>query len=333
MAEGVVLSSDQGDADDRLVTSSGRRVRDTELARSTGSLDWAVDSPNVLRRLVMGQDASNAFTATASAGQLLFTATAAGSNQHEAWIFPDSLAVNSEIESEIGLADTLGAGVAQWGNIHAIYRDAAGLWHAVAVWTDTTIPLPTLVNFGVITFDGVTMNINNFGQNGIPSALDSLRYLRILRAQRATNVVTLDANGGWLPPVGSTGDLVSNADTTFHVTGGTVTAVDKSRRTFTYAQVAGNATDAVAGGTWQPATKWATIPLKLRSRLQGNVLSALVYRPEDSPPDWANATSFTLSGGSPAFVAGEGFSAYWVAHIESGNIQRYRSTTWKRLPS
>lgn len=331
MAEGVVLSSDQGDADDKLVTTSGRRVRDTELVRSSGSLDWVTDSPTVLRRLVMGQDAGNSFTASVSGGQLLFTATAAGSNQHEAWIFPDSNAIDSEIDSYIGLADTLGAGVAQWGNIHAIRRDAAGLWHAVAVWTDTTIPLPTLVNFGVITFDGVTMNINNFGQNSLTDALDNLRYLRILRAQRASNVVTLDANGGWIPPTGSTGSLVTNADATFHVAGATVTGGDRTLRTFTYAQVAGNATDASAGGTWQPATKWASLPLRLRSRLQGNVLSAVVYRPEDGFQDWSRATSFTLSGGSPAFGAGEGACGYWVAHIESGNIQRYGGTTWRRL--
>src|SRR5688572_3595992 len=198
MAEGVVLSSDQGDADDRLVTTGGTRVRDTQLVRSSLTYDWGVDTAASLRRIVMGQDGSNVISASVSGGQLLFTASAAGTNQHDAWILPDSLSTNSEMVSYMGLADTLAAGVAQWGNIHSIYRDAAGLYHAVAVWTDTTIPLPSLINFGVITFDGVTMNINNFGQNTIANALDNLRYLRILRAQRASNVVTLDAKSAWL---------------------------------------------------------------------------------------------------------------------------------------
>jgi hypothetical protein len=336
MAEGVVLSSDQGDSDDRLVTTGGTRIRDTQLMRSTDTLDWTVTSPSVLRRVVMTQDASNSISASVSGNWLRFTGAAAGGNQREAWLFPDSQALNSEIETVIGLPGSIGQGIAQWGNLHQVYRDSAGLWHAVACWTDTTLPFPPLINFAPVTFSGAsTMNLNLKGQNSIGMALDAVRYTPVYRAQRTSNVVTIWTASKRLPPVGSTGNLVGNADTTFHITGGTVTAVDRGLGTFTYAQTAANATDASAGGTWQPATKWASLPLRLRSRLQGNILSAMVYQGEDAKPDWSDAdrvTSYDLTGGTPTFVAAEGFSGLWVAHIESGNTIDFGQSSWRRLP-
>lgn len=334
MARGVFLSSDRGDIDDQLVTDEGVRVRDTQLVESATTFDWTASSVASLRRLVMGQDASNAITASASNGNLALTATSTGGNQHEAWLLPDSLATDSEMDSVIGMADSLGAGVAQWGNIHAIFQDAAGLWHGAVCWTDTTIPVPTLLNFGVVTFANGSMSLNNLGNNPIGMALDALRYLNVLRAQRASNVVTLTVNSGRLPPVGSTGSLVTNADATFHITSAPVTAVDMTKRTISYAQTAANATDANAGGTWQPDTKWATTPFRLRSRLSGNVLSAAVYHQEEGRPDWSDTTrvhSVTLTGGSPAFLAGEGFCGLWVAHLETPNVQRYGQVSWRRL--
>lgn len=336
MAEAVVLSSDRGDADDRLVTASGVRIRDNQLVASEGTLDWSVTPPSALRRLIMTQDASNAYSVSTSADSLLVTAAAAGGNQREAFLFPDSLATDSEIDSLIGTPDAISAGEAQMGNLHAIRYDTSdGLWHGVACWTDTTIPLPTLLNFGVITFTGAgTMSINNLGNNPIGMAIDALRYAKAITAVRASDVVTLTFNTPRLPPAASTGSFVTNTDATFHVTGATVTGVDRTNRTLTYAQVAGAATDATAGGIWQPATKWATAPFRLRSRLVGNVLSAMVYFPEEGRPDWADTArvhSFTLSGGPPAFVAGEGACGLWTAHVTSGNVIRFGQSSWKRL--
>lgn len=336
MAQGVVLSSDQGDADDRLVTSSGAPIRDTQLSVSAKTFSWGVDGVTGLRRRVITQDGSNSFVASVSGGLLLFTSQAAGPQQREAWEIQDTIAENSEMVTYLGLPDSIGTSIAQWGNIHRLrYDAAAGLWRMYVVWTDTTIPLPSLVNHGVVTFTGgATAPINNAGQNGVPIALNVLRYLRLSRLQRASNVVTADSIGPWLPPVGATGNVVTNTDTSFHITGASITAADQTLRTVQWAQTAANATDGSAGGQFQPATKWATLPMMLGSRLVGTTLTSKLWRPEEPEPDWGDPTrtaSYTFSAGDPAPHSGEGASAFWVGHLESGNAERFGLSRWRRL--
>lgn len=337
MAGDVVLSTDD-DGNGVLVTTDGRRIRDTQIDLATDTLDWAKAGVTGLRRHVNGQDASNSFTADIDGSWLRFTAQSTGNNQHEAWEISGTQATDSVMTSLLGYSSALAASNTQWGHIHRmVYNPTDQLFHAFAVWTDTTIPVPTLVNHGVCTWPagGVgTLNINNAGQNGIPAALAVLRYLPIVRAQRTSNVVTLHTTMPWLPRVGDLGSLVTNTDTSFHISNAPVTAVDYSLGTLSYAQTAANATDATAGGTWQPATLTATIPFWLSSRLIGDTIQSKLWRPEEPEPDWSHpvrVTSFTISAGSPAAHSGAGACAFWVAHLETPNVMRFGGTRVTRL--
>lgn len=297
---------------------------------------WSTDGVSNLTRRVMVQDGSNAYAATVSGGYLRLTAAAAGEQQRECWQLPDTTSANSELHSVIGPADTLAGGVAQWGHIHRLRFDSgANLWRAWTVWTDTTIPVPTLLNYGIITFPGTgTMSINNVGNNPLAMALTALRYCSVVRAQRASNVVTCWTNTPRLPAIGSVGTLTGMAASGFNATSVTVTDADLSRFTFKFAQTAANATDADAGGEWQPATVAATTPFHLATRLVGSTLSAKIWSLEDAEPPWTDpvrVASYTISSGNPAPHAGQGACGLWAAHIQSGNRVRFGDVRWQHL--
>lgn len=347
----VPVSGVAQDVNDWLSTAPGTipdaaldtHARTPLLAGLHGEASYIPDRDGVsgLGRVVMEQDGANVITASVVNRWLRFNSAVAGSQQREAWIIPGTEHEDCEAEVLLGPSDTIGVSSAQWGLMGRVqYDPAANLWRAYAVWTDTTIPVPTLVNHGCTTFlnpagGSGTMPINNLGQNGVPSALTALRYLQAHRCVRASNVSTIFVTGDHLPYVGDAGNFVSNTDTTFHITNGTVTAVDRNLRSFSYAQVAGAATDNSAGGQWQPATRAATIPFILTLRLQGLKLMSHIRRREEKVVDWQDADrvtsyTFTQGVGTPAPHSGRGSLALWVGHLTNNNL-RFGDLKFKKL--
>jgi hypothetical protein len=313
------------------------------LAGLHGEVSYVPDRDGVsgLTRVIMEQDGANAITASVVGRWLRFNSAAAGPQQREVWIIPGTDHEDCEAEILIGQADTLAASAAQWGLIPRLRKDEVGnLWRGYAVWTDTTIPIPTLVNHGVMTFQSPaggsgTHLIQNLGQNGVSPALTALRYLQAWRCVRASNVSTIFVTGDHLPNVGDAGNFVSNTDTTFHITNGVVTARDRNLKSFSYAQVAGAATDNSAGGQWQPATRAATTPFVLGIRIQAYTLMSRLWRREENPPDWQDpdrVTSYTFTPGvgTPAPHSGRGSLGLWVGHLANNNL-RFGDLKFKKL--
>lgn len=319
-------------------------ARSPLLAGMHGEASYSPDRDGVsgLSRLVMEQDGANVITASVASKWLRFnSAVAAATQQRECWIIPGTQHNDCEAEVLLGPSDTIGTSIAQWGLMARVLWDtAAQRWRGYSVWTDTTIPVPTLVNHGAIQFlspagGSGTMPINNLGQNGVPSALTALRYVQAWRCVRASNVSTIFVTGDHLPFVGDQGNFVTNTDTTFHITTGTVTAVDRNLKSFSYAQVAGNATDNSAGGQWQPVTRAATVPFYLALRLKGYKIMSAIRRREDPPVDWQDQErvttyTFTPGVGTPAPHLGEGSLGLWVAHLSNNNM-RFGDVRFKKL--
>jgi len=348
------VTAAEGDIDDLEAADTAHFADDTAHGNPLGALalheatlldagahglmerTWIEHGTTGLTRVVMTQDGANSFVASVTDRWLTITAQGSGGNQREAFLLPDSDAEDSELVSLLGPADTLAPGVAQWWHLHRVVEVSPGVWRAFAVWTDTTIPLPTLLNLNVVEFTGAaSMSFNPGGINSaLATALDTLRYCPITRARRAGGVVTAHTPVPWLPKVGDTGNLVNMAATGFNITGATVTAVDQTRRTFAWAQAGSDATDADAGGTWEPATRTATIPHMLATRLIGNTLYAKQWRPEEPEPDWADpgrVFAHTISAGSPAPPTGEGVNAVAAAHMQTPNRLRFGGTRSRRL--
>ena len=297
---------------------------------------WTEDGTTGLTRRVMTQDSSNSFTAAVSSGYLRFTASGSGGNQREVLELEDTTSVNSELVSLLGPADTLSAGVAQWWHLHRVVEVSAGAWRAWAVWTDTTIPIPGYLNLNVVEFSGAaSMSFNGNGVNSsLTTALNLIRYCPVVRAQRASNVVTVHTPVPWIPKVGDIGSLTGMAAGAFDAASVTVTAADEARRTFAFAQTGSDATDADAGGTWEAATRTATLPFWLATRLIGTTLWAKQWRPEEAEPDWSDpgrVFSHTITTGTPAPHSGEGSCAVGAAHLQSPNQLRFGDVRWRHL--
>lgn len=294
---------------------------------------WGVHGTTGLTRRVMEQDASNSYAADVSSGYLRFTASSTGAQQREAWELPSTTSLNSELSSVIGPANTLDGGVAQWGHLHGIRFDSdANLWRGWAVWTDTTIPVPTLLNYGYITFAGGDMSINNAGNNPILDAISVLRYVGVTVASRSGGVVSCWANSGHLPPVGSTGALSGMG--AVNATGATVTESDQNLRRFRF-NLAGGDTTVSTPGEWHPDTRWATTPFRLKTQLVSQTLRSKLWRLEEEEPDWSDPVrvySYTITTGSPAPQTGEGACGLWVAHMETPNALRFGDVHWRKLP-
>lgn len=318
-----------------LLDTSGRRVT------STVERNWVQDGTSGLTRTVMTQDGSNGVSASVVNGMGVFTATGSGDGQHEAWRIDNTNWADSEMVSLLGRSDAFGAppDAAQWWHLHRVRFDAqVGLWRAVAVWTDIVFTVPPILNLGFVTFDGASSLLLNT-VNLVGDWAGMIRDFPIVRAQRTSNVSTYWTTVPWLDRL-EVGDLITvagMATSSFNASSVAVTAVDRSKRTFSIAQVAANATDADAGGTASLPAPKNTMPMMLGSRVVGNTVQAKRWRPEEfgsEGPDWSDpnhAITQTFTGGSPAPHSGTGDCAIGIAHLQSPNKLRFGGVRCRRL--
>lgn len=323
----VVAVQDQLDAHEALNIGDVHGVR---------AHDWRLDGTTGLTRLVMTQHGSNAFTVAAQGDVGEWSAATDDGSHREAWRLADTDWADSEMVSLLEGSDTLVAGdLAQWGHLHRLQFDG-DLWHAYAVWTDAIFGSPWILNLNVITFDGASaLNQGNGGGGGLEDRVG--RQLGILRAERASDTVTVHCTGPWLPPVGASVTVagMGGFDGTF-----TTTARSTRQRTVTWTQVGADVIDADAGGTITPAApprQW--MPYRFASRVIGDdpvTIQAKQWRPEEiDEPSWADPervdTVTVTSASDPAPHGGTGDCALWVGHIEQSNDLRYGPVVARRL--
>jgi hypothetical protein len=337
---GAASNESVADAEYRsLLEYSANGVDAGAIAEVVGVVNhqWAIDGTTGWTQQVISAHGPQTQALSVVSGRGRMTAGAATEGNFRAAYLRDGTSwENSEMESLIGDPDLFQAGdLAQWGHLHRVQEDAVtpGLFHAFAILTDASILSPHILRLIVITYDGVNLNLGS--EELLMDVLDAAdRRLVIRRAVRAGNVVTLHFSEPWTRGY-RVGDLITvaaNTDATFNIASAALTGVNTMRNTLTYAQVVANATDEVAGGlvtaTLQSQAKYA-VPFKLATRLDGNTVRAMQWRPEDAKPDWGDpsrvATRVFAAGTIPPH-SGVGSCGLFAGHLDSSHFLTYGDT-------
>jgi hypothetical protein len=192
-----------------------------------------------------------------------------------------------------------------------------------------------LLNISALEGDGASSLPQGSGinMNRLPNVH---RVASIVRAQRASNVVTCTVNRPSPLKTWQAGDIVTVAGmntASFNATNVTLTAVDTNLGTFSFAQTDANATDANAGGNVTHSSTHTykfMFPYNMRTRLIGGVLQAKQWAYGEAEPDWGDTLHVAQTtvgvGATSGLPTGNGQCGFFFGHArdvtygEVGNV-------------
>ena len=325
-------------AHELLGSSSGAHGNLVQRWRTSGLTGWT--------ERVINTSGTQTFSYSVSGDRLRCTSNSASGGSYRTFLLHDTFtATDSEISSTWWGPSvfTYPSDVPQMGHVHRAQISGNTTVGAV-VWHDVAFGVPWVMNANSMHGDGTTLTQGSGTQVGATTAYNRVentaRNTRIVRAQRASNVVTCYVARSnplrtWV--VGDTITITGMADSSFNAAGVALTAVDASNNSFTFAQVAADATDANAGGQVSQSVGHKTIfPYNMKSRLIGDLLQFKQWAYGDPEPDWGDTLHVgqaTLAQGAMPVPpsTGSGQCGVFFGHGISSSYREFGNITFTQL--